>query len=141
MGRIIQKGKCQLCGKKAKLDVHHIMPFWDDTINLCKPCHIKVEAMTKNFLIHGNFFNFDLLKKRQSEYYKRNSKIIVKYAKKYRKKNFSYKHIKLAKYIYMNICFNKKTGNVVLKFFVGSFHFKKDGKRVTRNVFIGGQRV
>lgn len=46
----IRDKKCKLCGIQARLDVHHIVPVWQDSsleftesnlISLCRPCHWK----------------------------------------------------------------------------------------------------
>jgi 5-methylcytosine-specific restriction endonuclease McrA len=56
--------KCQYCGKKGKLNCHHIIPYrstqdnsGDNLITLCNLCHSKLERMYDNMITRAEYFS------------------------------------------------------------------------------------
>jgi DNA-directed RNA polymerase subunit RPC12/RpoP len=47
----MEKGEvCQLCGKKSKLDKHHLNYEENITLSICKKCHRSVHSLQRNTL-------------------------------------------------------------------------------------------
>lgn len=79
--------KCQKCGKKRKLIIHHVVYVPEEVISICRSCHSKIHPVGSGTGI-GKLFSFsaDGIKRRKV-YNKENKASIKERCRKYHEKH------------------------------------------------------
>lgn len=64
IGKEMTKGICEFCKQSVErgLTTHHLIPRWcggkdEDTIEICRKCHVKLETIFENFIKFGTIIS------------------------------------------------------------------------------------